>query len=122
VKIKIRKRVKITRSQLYHILVSDDQRNAIPKNVQNKLLFFGTVISRGKRKSTWNVKWGILPTNNNAVNSITRTKLTVVEDGEEDKGILDDALLDDVEYNSDNNDGNPEEAPPKKKVRMNFAA
>jgi hypothetical protein len=109
VKTKIRKRVKITHSQLYHILVSNDQQNAIPKNLQNKFLFFGTVISIGKGKSTWNVKLDILPTNNNVVNNITRTKLTVVEDGEEEKGIPDDALLDDAEYNSDKDDGNPEQ-------------
>ncbi len=35
--------------------------------------------------------------------NITLTKLTVIEEGEEQKGILDDALLDEVEYDSDKN-------------------
>jgi hypothetical protein len=68
-----------------------------------------------------NFKWDIRPTNNNVVNNITRTKLTVVEDGEKEKGIPDDALLD-AEYNSDNDDGNPEEPPPKKKIEDEFCS
>jgi hypothetical protein len=39
VKIKIRRRVKIYRSQLYHILITDAQHKTIPKNVPNKFCF-----------------------------------------------------------------------------------
>jgi hypothetical protein len=39
----------------------------------------------------------------NVMKNITLTKLTVIEEGEEQKGILDDALLDEVEYDSDKN-------------------
>jgi hypothetical protein len=43
-------------------------------------------------------KRDILPVNNNIIQNITRTKLTVVEDGEEEKAIADGILLDEVEY------------------------
>jgi hypothetical protein len=56
VKIKVRNRVKIPRFQLFHILEMDEQRNSIPKDVPNKYMFFGTVVSSGKGKNTWNVK------------------------------------------------------------------
>jgi hypothetical protein len=101
VKIKIRRRVKIPRSQFYHLLQSDDQRATIPKDVPNKYMFFGTVISRGKGKSSWNVKWDTLPVDNNVISNITRTKLTVVEDGEEEKALPNNMQLDEVELNSD---------------------
>jgi len=65
VKIKVKKRVKIARFQLYNILECNAQRDCIPKNVPNKHMFFGTVVARGKSKNTWNVKWDILPQNNN---------------------------------------------------------
>jgi hypothetical protein len=65
VKIKVKKRVKIARFQLYHILECNAQRDCIPKNVPNKHMFFGTVVARGKSKNTWNVKWDILSQNNN---------------------------------------------------------
>jgi len=96
VKIKIRRRVKIPRSQLYHILVTDEQRKMIPKNIPNKFFFFGTVVSHGKNKSSWNVKWDVLPESDNIIQNITRSKLIVVADGEEEKAITDDAKLDDV--------------------------
>ena len=102
VKIKVRKRVKITRSQLYHVLQSEEQRNCIPKDIPNKYKFFGTVVSRGKGKSSWNVKFDVLPVNQNVVQNITRTKLIVVEDNEEEKALEPDDLLDEVEYISDN--------------------
>jgi hypothetical protein len=115
VKIKIKKWVKIALFQLYHILECDAQHDCIPKNVPNKHMFFGTVVARGKSKNTWNVKWGILPQNNNIVRNITRTKLTIVKDGEEEKAIEDGTLLDIVEYGSDNdeNGDSPEKSPQK---------
>jgi hypothetical protein len=113
VKIKVRKRVKIPRFQLYHILQSDEQRAVIPKDIPNKYLFFGTVVSRGKNKNSWNVKWDALPASDNVVQNITRTKLIVVEDGEEEKPIDDDDKLDEVELNSDKEDESPEKSAKK---------
>lgn len=101
VKIKIRRRVKIPRSQLYHILVTDEQRKMIPKDIPNKFNFFGTVVSRGKNKSSWNVKWDVLPESDNIINNISRSKLTVVADGEEEKALPDDAKLDDLTMEDD---------------------
>ena len=116
VKIKIRKRVKIPRFQLFHILESDEQRSSIPKDIPNKYMFFGTVVSRGKGKSSWNVKFDVLPVHQNVVQNITRTKLTVVEDGEEEKALQDNEQLDEVAYNSADdcaNDASPEKSSKK---------
>jgi hypothetical protein len=55
VKIKIRRRVKIHHSQLYHILIADEQCKMIPKDIPNMFLFFRTVVSHGKKKSSWSV-------------------------------------------------------------------
>jgi hypothetical protein len=92
VKIKVRKRVKISRFQLFHILESDAQRDAIPKDTPNKH------------------KWDVLPINENIIKNITRTKLTVMEDGEEEKAIPDGTLLDDILYDSDKDE---EDSPSK---------
>ena len=119
VKIKIRRRVKICRGQLFHILSTDSQRASIPKDVPNKFMFFGTVISRGKGKSSWNVKWDILPSSENVINNITRTKLIVVEDGEEERGLPADAKLDDIAVASDEDVLSPEK-PAKKSAEDTF--
>ena len=100
--------MKIPRFQLFHILESDEQRAVIPKDIPNKHMFFGTVVARGRSKNSWNVKWDILPVNNNIIQNITRTKLAVVEDGEEEKAIPDGTLLDDLVYDSDKD---PEPSP-----------
>jgi len=75
--------------QLYHMLVTDEQWQKIPKEIPNKYNFFGTVVSWGKNKSSWNVKWDVLPVNDNMINNISRLKPTIVEDGEEEKPIND---------------------------------
>jgi len=91
----------IPRSQLYHILVMDEQCKMIPKDIPNKFNFFGTVVSHGKNKSSWNVKWDFLPESDNIINNISRSKLTVVVDGEEEKAPPDDAKLDDLTMEDD---------------------
>jgi hypothetical protein len=78
VKIQVKRRVKMSRSQLYHISISDEQRGMIPKDVPNKYHFFGTVVSRGKKKSSWNVKFDILPSDDNVIQNISQAKLIVV--------------------------------------------
>jgi len=110
VKIKVRRRVKISRFQLYHLLVTDEQRKKIPKDIPNKYNFFGTVISRGKNKGSWNVKFDVLPVDENVLHNISRVKLTVIADGEEEKPIGEDEHLDEVELKSDTE----EDASPKK--------
>jgi hypothetical protein len=37
------------------MLVTDEQRQKIPKEIPNKYNFFGTIVSWGKNKSSWNV-------------------------------------------------------------------
>jgi hypothetical protein len=64
-------------------------------------MFFGTVISRGKGKNTWNVKWDTLAVQSNVIKNITQTKLSIIEEGEEEKALLDDVQLDEMEYISD---------------------
>jgi hypothetical protein len=107
VKIKIRRRVKMGRFQLYHILTSDEQRKMIPKDIPNKHNFFGTVVSRGNNKSSWNVRFDILPLDQNVIQNISRTKLTVVNDGEEEKPYDDTDKLDEVAINSDVDESSP---------------
>ena len=85
IKIALRKRVKIPRSGLYHILPTDEQRGCIPPGLPNNYNFFGTVVARGAGKSTWNVKFDVLPVHDNVVCNITRTKLTVVGPDEEEQ-------------------------------------
>ncbi len=98
--------------QLYHILTSDSQHKMIPKNIPSKYNFFGTVISHGKNKSSWNVKWDVLPIDENIISNIVWEKLTVVDDGEEEKPIKDGDRLDEVEMKSDE-DENAESSPEK---------
>jgi hypothetical protein len=91
----------MSRFQLYHMLVADEQQHKILKEIQNKYNFFGTVVSQGKNKSSWNVKWYVLPVDDNVINNISRSKLTIVEDGEKERPINDNECLDEVEIISD---------------------
>jgi hypothetical protein len=76
-------------------------------------MFFGTVVVCRKSKNSWNVKWDILPVNNNTIQYMARTKLTVFEDGEEEKVITDGTIVNELEYDSDKE----EEASPTKSER-----
>ena len=80
-------------------------------------MFFGTVVSRGRGKSRWNVKFDVLPLNQKIIHNITRTKLTVVEEGEEEKAIADGVLLDVVELHSDVDDDDPANTSPEKSAK-----
>ncbi len=73
------------RSGLYHILETDEQQGCIPKSLPNNFNFFGTVVASGAGKSTWNVKFDVLPSHDNVICNITRTKLTVVGADEEEQ-------------------------------------
>jgi len=122
VKIKLQRGVKMIHFQLYHMLVTDEQLHKTPKEIPNKYNFFGTVVSRGKNKSSWNVKWEVLPVNDNVINNISRSKLTVVIDGEEERPINDNERLDEVEVISDTH-GNTDNgcSPGKNLMKMLFA-
>ena len=63
----------------------------------------------------------MLPVNKDVVQNISRGKLTVVGDGEEEKPIGDDEHLDVVEMLSDTEEGK-ENVSPKKKVRKMLSA
>jgi len=112
VKIAIRKRVKATRVQLYHVLKSDAQRACIPKTTPNNYNFFGTVVSRGKNKSSWNVRFDVLPLEENVIENFARTKLEVIGDGEEEKPLNehDQALFESIGLESDAGDERREES------------
>jgi len=101
VKIGLRKRVKMRRFQLFHCLSTDQQRACIPKNVPNNYTFFGTVFSRGTGKSSWNVKFDVLPADDNVVSNITRGKLEVVQPGEEEQPLNARDLANFVEHSCD---------------------
>ena len=101
VKIGLRKRVKMCRFQLFHCLSTDQQRACIPKNVPNNYTFFGTVFSRGTGKSSWNVKFDVLPADDNVVSNITRGKLEVVQPGEEEQPLNARDLANFVEHSCD---------------------
>ena len=72
------------RFQLYHILSNDKQRSCIPKNLPNNYNFFGTVVSRGSGRSSWNICFDLLPCDENIVGNVSRGKLAVVQPGEEE--------------------------------------
>jgi hypothetical protein len=73
------------RSGLYHILETDEQQGCIPAALPNNFNFFGTVVARGAGKSTWNLKFDVLPVHDNVMCNITRTKLTVVAPDEDEQ-------------------------------------
>jgi hypothetical protein len=61
VKFTIRRRVRMQRFQLYHILTINDKQHACtPKNVPNNYSFIGTFVSRGNGRSNWNVHFDVL--------------------------------------------------------------
>ena len=83
-KIGINSRVKTTRSNLYHALISDVQRECLPSTQANNHNYYGTVVS-GSSSKGYNVRFDALPHEENIVESFSRQKLTVVLAGEEEK-------------------------------------
>jgi len=73
-KIALKKHVKIQWAQLFHILKNDSQQASIPKSVPNNFYYFGTVTAHGKNKSSWNVRFDVLPFDDNVVENIACTK------------------------------------------------
>lgn len=80
-RIGVGKRVKIERRNLYHILSTDSQRACLPHGVSADYLYFGTVVSGGGTKTIrkgWDVKFDVLPMEENIIKNITRSKLSVL--------------------------------------------
>jgi hypothetical protein len=75
-----------------------DDTQGCSKQVQ----FFGTVVSHGKNKSSWNVKFDIFPSDDNVIQNISQAKLIVMADGEEEKPIADNESLDELHIEDDN--------------------
>ena len=73
--------MKIERRNLYHILSTDSQRACLPHGVSADYLYFGTVVSgRGTKtiRKGWDVKFDVLPMEENIIKNITRSKLSVL--------------------------------------------
>jgi hypothetical protein len=87
--------------------------NAQYKDIPNKLCNFGTVVSHGKNKCTWNVKFDILPSDDNIIQNISLSKLIGAGDGKEEKPIADGEMLDEMEI-TDSKDG---DVSPQKKSK-----
>jgi len=83
-KIGVKKRVKNYCSALYHILSTDQQTGCIPKNTPNNHLYFGTITGTGSKKHCWNVKFDVLPHNDNVVSNITCSKLNMCKKDKEE--------------------------------------
>lgn len=86
-RIGVGKRVKIKRSNLYHILRTSEQRQCLPHGVSSDYCYAGTVVAGGGVKTAkkgWDVMFDVLPANENIVGNITRNKLTVLAPGDEE--------------------------------------
>ena len=59
------------------MLRTKEQQDKIPHRVSNNHPYFGTVVS-GNSSSGWNVRFDILPLNNNIISKIRRMNLTAV--------------------------------------------
>ena len=106
-------RVKSQRQQLYHILTTE-QKLKIPKDIGNTHNFYGTVVGGSSTKG-WNVSYDVLPHGNKVVNNLNRTRLAVVNKGEEEKlydrpphqqKVIDGDLDSDDNGDDDDDDGN----------------
>jgi hypothetical protein len=82
-KIKKGSQVKIQRSLLYHI-AKPVQRVSMPSSEANTYNISGTIIN-GNSSKGWVVQFDIFPWDNNIVRYITRSKLTVLENDEEEE-------------------------------------
>jgi hypothetical protein len=95
-KIKKGVRVNITWASIYHIS-SLDQQAKLPMTSGNTYNVYGTVSHGASGKRGWDVQFDVFPLDNNTVKIITREKLVVLEEGEEEPEYdrhLDTAVLD----------------------------
>ena len=76
-------RVKVTRGNLYHVLVDDDQKKAIEKEGQSVNLH-GTILS-GTKATGYNIRFDDLPDGKKDVIVRRRAIIVVLQPGEEEK-------------------------------------
>ena len=69
------------------MLRTKEQRDKISGRISNDHPYFGTVVS-GSLSSGWNVRFDILPFDDNIMYKIRRINLTVVSDKDEEEKIL----------------------------------
>jgi hypothetical protein len=75
--------VKVTRTNLFHVLEHDEQRETL-KGYGNSRNFFGQILS-GSGKQGYNIRFDDLPAGFQDVTIKRRILITVVEDGQEEK-------------------------------------
>ena len=72
-----------TRAQLFQILTSDAQRDALSPDFPNSALFYGTVVG-GTSGQGWTVKFDDLPSEENEIKKVKRNRIAVLDKGEEE--------------------------------------
>ena len=82
--IKKNTRVCIKRSALMQICSDQEQRNNINTEYPNSALFYGTVVG-GRSNVGWDVKFDDFPLTNNVIKKISRSRLTIVKPGTEER-------------------------------------
>ena len=82
--IKKNTRVSIKRSALMQICSNQEQRNSINTEYPNSALFYGTVVG-GRSNIGWDVQFDDFPLANNIIKKISRSRLTIVKAGTEEK-------------------------------------
>jgi hypothetical protein len=82
---KIRKgvRVKVQRQVLYH-LCSRAQQAKLPKNGGNSYNVYGTVLHGASGRRGWDIQLDVFTQEDHTVKSLTRSKIVVLEKGEEE--------------------------------------
>ena len=87
VRIRVGKHIKITCSALFHVLKSKAQQDCLIKDVANSYPYFGTVVKGGGMKSDkkrWDVCFDVLPHEDQIIENMAWTKLSVLVLGEEE--------------------------------------
>jgi hypothetical protein len=80
------KRIEVTRGDIFHVL-SSNQRQHIPQDIGNSHPLFGKVVGGGRNKTAkkgWDIELDILPMDENKVMNVTRSKLSVLDPGEDE--------------------------------------
>jgi hypothetical protein len=75
--------VKVQRQVLYR-LCSHAQQAKLPTNVGNSYNMYGTVMHGAYRRRWWDVQFNVFPEEDHTVKSLNRSKIVVVEKGEEE--------------------------------------
>jgi hypothetical protein len=76
--------VKVTRSNLFHVVLKHDEQRETLKGYGNSRNYYGRILS-GSGKQGYNIRFDDLPAGFQDVTIKRRILITVVEDGEEEK-------------------------------------